>query len=261
MTRRIVVVFFAFIALLPAFAQAQIEFAEPVPYTDNTPEPLRSACNGAWHNIDYATYRGVHPDIDPTTTEGRETVRCLLSAINNTTFDRSAQFNNVMAMNHIDVIMRVLGEPSFDVFAELVDSQPKQISSDILSLLADRGHPEAWRRHFAVMASKVSGQDEWKTRVNTQAPGLFKPFLERGTCAASECSRHIGETLQIFSRNLDIIDAELQGSEEFTDTSRARTAQRDTDRVRAAAREMRDLVHRIQRGEARMAQAAPAGSQ
>jgi hypothetical protein len=172
MNRRILILFF--VALLPAFAEAQIEFAEPVPYADNTPEPLRSACNGARHNINYATFKGVHSDIDPTTTEGRETVRCLLSAINNTTFDRSVQFNNVMAMNHIDVIMRVLGEPSFDVFAEMADSQPKRISSDILSLLADRGHPEAWRRHFALMASKSNRSGRVEDARQHASAGTFQ---------------------------------------------------------------------------------------
>lgn len=242
--------------LIAANVHAQIEFAEPIPYEYKATEPLRSACDSAWRRVDEAIFRGVRADINTQTTEGQETVRCLLKAIDHTPFDpRSDQFNNVLVMATVRSFINSLREPSYDFFAAEMDSQPERIRRSIQTVLADKGHPEAWRRHFITMAPKVSGLDVWRTRVNAQTPGQFKTFLENGTCPEPECSRHIGETLQIFSRNLDIIDAELEGSENWSASSKARTADQEAANIRAMARDMRDLVHRIQSGEVRIGQA------
>jgi hypothetical protein len=205
--------------------------------TTSTAQDLRTACGGAWQEVQ--SNIGRVRRFDPVVSrEGKATIQCLLQAIDDETFAaKDAELNRVLQSQAIGMLIGVYGPANYDVFAELLPAQPEAVKRGLMSALLERGQPEAFQAYFSPRRATVSAHRPLDG--NPAAARLLRPLIVHGTCTTSLCSNRLDETLRILRSNLDLIIAELEATEAAATGDSAQNRQ-----IRAEAKELLDTIGR-----------------
>src|SRR6185369_2991391 len=106
------------------------------------------------------------------------------------------------------------------------------------------GQPDAMSRYFKHQReAKIEASRSWG------AVGFYRPLIA-GQCRKCVCSPRFNESLQIVTRNLNVVDSELQAAEVAPPENGTPAEVARHNQIRSAAHELRAQVARIRRGEA-----------